>query len=332
MYMAQHACWGKNNTLLMPETAKGYYSAFKCYLVWKFENEGVPKPLQPDRWRKYLKSMMSKKQQTHHAEGKEMNNPKKMISDNHRKGICKICIWNGNTKSATFMAFNASLYTFAARTVESSALRKSMMNIKSEVNEQRNMPVLSTKICRTKTGVSYKDIRSYPCRDDFLLDYHFALAYCLILNKHTFRNKDFIFPDFERELNYEKSDAKKDSQTSLLYKRYSECLIECSKEYGNTVCTDDDEFREEYLDCLVTLLSVLRGHGNKKRAVNKLAENLEMQIFSFRCGWLVQNLHTVFDYLFGTNKKDGKMFFRKMIKFCHYMLYYAMITFFVINV
>ena len=145
-----------------------------------------------------------------------------------------------------------------------------MMSIKSEVNEQSNMPVLTTKICRTKTGVSYKDIRSYPCRDDFLLDYHFALAYHLILNKHTFRNKDFIFPDFERELNYEKSDAKKDSQTSLLYKRYAECLIECSKKYGNAVCTDDDEFREEDLDCLVTLPSVLRGHGKKKELLINL--------------------------------------------------------------
>ena len=235
-----------------------------------------------------------------------MNNPKKMISDNHRKGLSKVCIWNGDAKSALFMAFNASLYTFAARTVESSALKKSMMTVKTEVNNQRQMPVLTTLISRTKTRINFKETRSYPSREEFLLDYHFALAYSLICNKHRHCDNDYIFPDFEAEINYEKSEAKMDSQTSLLYKRYADTLIQCAKKYGSAVCTDDDEFQEEDLDCLVSLPSQFRGHGNKKRAVNKLAESLEIQIFSFRCGWMVRNWHSAFDYLFGTNKKDGK--------------------------
>ena len=310
MYMAQHAYWGKNKNLLMPETARAYYSAFKCYLCWKFENIGIPKPFTHERWSKFMKSMMSKKEQLHHAAGVEMNNPNKMISDNHRKGLSKVCIWNGDAKSASFMAFNASLYTFAARTVESSALRKDNMKLRTDINDQQEMPVLTTTISRTKTGIHGKEVRSYPNREEFLLDYHFALAYTLILNKYTnYAHSEYIFPEFEAEINYEKKDSKKDSQTAQLYRRYADTLIELSKEYGTAVCTDDDEFNEEDLDCLVCLPSQLRGHGNKKRAVNKLAEVLEIQIFSFRCGWMVRNMHSAFDYIFSTIKKDGEFNF-----------------------
>ena len=184
-----------------------------------------------------------------------MNNPNKMISDNHRKGLSKICIWNGDKNSASFMAFNASLYTFAARTVESSALRKSMMTIRSDINNHHVMPVLTTKITRTKTGIHSKETRSYPNREEFLLDYHFSLAYSLILNKHSTKPIDFIFPEFEAEINYDKSDSKKDSQTAQLYRRYADKLIEVSKKYGTAVCTDDDEFNEEDLHYLVCLPS-----------------------------------------------------------------------------
>ena len=304
-YIAEFACWGKNKTLLMPETARGYYSAFKCYLCWKFRNQGIPKPFLHETWSNSMKSMMRVKEKIHHAEGIEMNNPHKMISDNHRKGLSKICIWNGDKNSASFMAFNASLYTFAARTVESSALRKSMMTMRSDLNNLQAMPVLTTKISRTKTGIHCKEVRSYPNRDEFLLDYHFALAYSLILNQHT-KQTDFIFPEFEAEINYDKSDSKKDSQTAQLYRRYADRLIEVSKTYGTAVCTDDDEFNEEDLHCLVCLPSQFRGHGNKKRAVNKLAEALEIQVFSFRCGWMVRNMHSAFDYIFNTIKKDAK--------------------------
>ena len=57
---------------------------------------------------------------------------------------------------------------------------------------------------------------------------------------------------------------------------------------------------------MVCLPSQFRGHGNKKRTVNKLSEALEIQVFSFRCGWMVRNMHSAFDYIFNTIKKDAK--------------------------
>ena len=253
-----------------------------------------------------MKSMMRVKEKLHHAEGIEMNNPRRMISDNHRKGLSKICIWNGNNISATFMAFNASMYTFVARTVESSAIRKSMMIMRSDYNNLQVMPVLGTKITRTKTGLFSKEMRSYPHRENFLLDYHFALAYSLILNQHSTNQTDFVFPEFEAQINYDMSEAKRGSQTAQLYRRCADRLIQVSKEYGDAVCTDDDEFNEEDLHCLVSLPPVVRGHANKKSSVNKLADVLDIQVFAFRCGWQVRNIHSAFDYIFSTTKKDAK--------------------------
>ena len=45
-------------------------------------------------------------------------------------------------------------------------------------------------------------------------------------------------------------------------------------------------------------------HGHKKAAVNTLAENLNFQTFVFRCGWMVRNFHSAFDYIFNSTRKD----------------------------
>ena len=113
--MATKAYHGKDRALLMPGTAEAYYSAFKSYLVWKFEDEGIPKPFEQSRWTRYRRSMRKQKFAIHNESGEAMMNPKRMISDKQRKGLATICIWNGDPRSATFYALNGSLYHHAAR-------------------------------------------------------------------------------------------------------------------------------------------------------------------------------------------------------------------------
>ena len=88
---------------------------------------------------------------------------------------------------------------------------------------------------------------------------------------------------------------------------YADNLIKATKEYETMVHIDDldeeNEFCEEDLDVLIEIPQTFHSHSNKKRAVNMLVESLELQIFSFRCGWLVRSCHSAFDYIFNSAKK-----------------------------
>ena len=48
----------------------------------------------------------------------------------------------------------------------------------------------------------------------------------------------------------------------------------------------------------------IRGHQPKRSSVNQLADSLDIQTFVFRAGWLVKNVHTAFDYIYNSKKKD----------------------------
>ena len=182
--MSNFACWGKNEILLMPETAKGYYSGFKYFLVWKFRGDKREIPIfRTAIWKKYLDAMWKRKVRLHNQMGLAMNNPKNMIPDNHREVIAKICIWNADAGSAAFMALNASLFHHAARTIESSSLRKTDMKIIEENSGTKRMKVFSNLISRSKIGQGLETIRTYPHKDSLLRCYHFALAYSFIMNR-----------------------------------------------------------------------------------------------------------------------------------------------------
>ena len=64
-YLATRACYGKNNTLLMPESAKGYYSAFKSYLELKFVDHGVIPVFQKNTWTKFINALSVSKTKIH---------------------------------------------------------------------------------------------------------------------------------------------------------------------------------------------------------------------------------------------------------------------------
>ena len=91
-YLATKACYGKNNTLLMPESAKGYFSAFKSYLEMKFMDRGVIPVFQRSTWSKFLNTLVTSKQRMHYKKNVALSNPKEMISEQHQEGISKLCI------------------------------------------------------------------------------------------------------------------------------------------------------------------------------------------------------------------------------------------------
>ena len=65
----------------MPETAKGYYSAFKVFLELKYGDVGIIPVFQKNIWAKFLSAMNTTKQRLHYKHNVKMSNPKAMISE-----------------------------------------------------------------------------------------------------------------------------------------------------------------------------------------------------------------------------------------------------------
>ena len=51
--------------------------------------------------------------------------------------------------------------------------------------------------------------------------------------------------------------------------------------------------------------SIIRSHGFKRNAVQTLQEYLAPHSFVARCGWVVRNIHSLFDYMFTSSRQDA---------------------------
>ena len=190
--------------------------------------------------------------------------------------------------------------------MESAIIRKSGIVILTEINGTKQMPVMGTHITRSKIQNKAMIMRTYPEREEFLLDYHFAIAYSIILNKNSNPETDFLFPDFEEKVNYGVGATRKTkTETSDLYRAYADQLIKIADKYGSVVMEDDDEFDEDDKKYIVCVPKQYRGYGGRKKAANTMSDFLDFHIWSFRMGWMVRNMHSAFDYLFNSASKDG---------------------------
>ena len=68
--------------------------------------------------------------------------------------------------------------------------------------------------------------------------------------------------------------------------------------------TSTDDMEDEGTWTVVLPVKI-QAHSMKKAGVNELVDSLDFHTFLFRCGWMVRNLHTAFDYIFNNEKKDS---------------------------
>ena len=78
-------------------------------------------------------------------------------------------------------------------------------------------------------------------------------------------------------------------------------------------CSIDESTRSEFstMICKGTLLgnkakTHLCSHSFKRRAVQVLSEFLSPHTFVERCGWMVKNVHSLFDYVFVSPIQDSE--------------------------
>ena len=178
------------------------------------------------------------------------------------------------------------------------------------ISDVKSMPTLTNTINRSKIQKYGDVVRTFPHKDSLFLCYHFSLAYSLIINSGKDSGIDFIFSDFEKVINYHTNNDKSsvEAKASELFAKYADYFVKMAEKYGNYVKVVDSEYEaeDEELEFVIAIPRKVRAHGGKKGAVNELAEQLDIQYFAFRCGWLVKSFHSAFDYILNTNRKDGK--------------------------
>ena len=222
-----------------------------------------------------------------------------MLSTLEREGIAKMNIWNADAPCGIFYAFVTCLLHLCGRSCEIAGIRKSrMITIPDQMNNL-DYNILGLCVERNKVHEPAKNLNVYPHRDNMLFCAYFSIGYALVMSRGQV-DSDFLFPEFEKKLRG-KNDKDIDSSTASLFKHYADQLIKGSVKYGDSVGIDNGDSNENHE---VYLPKKFVGHGFKKSAVNILGECLEFHVFVFRCGWMVKNMHTAFDYLFNSAKKD----------------------------
>ena len=54
-----------------------------------------------------------------------------------------------------------------------------------------------------------------------------------------------------------------------------------------------------------TVVLGLTAQSYKKTGVNTLVDDIQFHTFLLRCGWMAQNVNTIFAYVFNNEKKDS---------------------------
>jgi hypothetical protein len=154
----------------------------------------------------------------------------------------------------------------------------------SEVNENNvKYKVIVCNLKKVKNGPE-QALPIYPHRDTFHEDYYFSLLYLFLMNYVTGRQmNNYLFPMFSEKACSEKSGKGLESKVS---KHWTKMFVELKKFLKHLVINDN-----------------LTSHHGKKGSSQKMSEIPFVSGLAqiFRAGWMVRGLHSLFDYVVGSN-------------------------------
>ena len=228
-----------------------------------------------------------------------------MASEDERKGLSKLCIWEGSNEMASFYCYIQGLHHTCGRTCEAAPILKNTLGIVHEITNTINVPVLVVPITRNKISGEPTSVRIYPHRDTMLFCFHFSLAYHFLMSKSVNWHSPYVFPDFQSKMvsDPQSTSEQMEINTAKYFNFFARKVEAIANEYQGCVVLGEVNLDGDD-DAQHCIPSKIRGHTAKKTAVNQLGDSLEIQTFVFRAGWLVRNVHSAFDYIFNNKKKD----------------------------
>lgn len=267
-------------------TAEGYCASVKGFFTTKFRLETPIPVFQPEQWRQLrnkLKGFFRESNRGKNVEGGHASSNRK-----DRENLSRACIWQGTPEFAEFWHLLNTSHHCAGRGSEVSLITATGTKVIEVEEDFGRYEVIAVDVQRQKDG-PFQSLPVYPHRDGVLEDFYFSLIHLIVTNGCS---GDFIFPNFSRA-SLKKKNGKSASKVSSEWNKLF-------KQLRDSFETLSDEINEK-----------LTSHSHRGGSNQLMAETPTVSGIAqcYRSGWSVNNIHSVFDYVFGSlvlNHQAGK--------------------------
>ena len=226
--------------------------------------------------------------------------PRKYASEDDRRALGAISIWNGDLESAEFHLFMTLAYQSAGRGGEVSSVKFEKFHTIQVKEQCREYAAMELELFRPKT--SQIDMYSmYPDRNSIIFDIYFAMGYFLILSQHS---SPYLLPNFAENLRI-KDNGRIDSTKVSTY--FTTAIQKIYKVAGRYIDDYDESNLRSHDDqySLTSLNPNLTSHCARKGTMNIMSESsVPFYNWVYRVGLMMRNLATIFDYLGPSKNKD----------------------------
>ena len=288
-YYLGHCAWKQGNHNkghISYNSATGYASALKTYFEYQFRHGPIDKvtSFRPSFWRKLRGKLLTYFQERNQQTGDTMVDPHVASTNDDRKALSLACIWLGHPKLAEFYHLNNTMLHFGGRGSEVSLHRKDHLAPVAVRDQFARYDVFQSLLKRQKNNKEHF-LPIYPHADGFFEDFYFSLLYQILLSPN---DSEFVFPDFALKSLHASKEGMNDSKVSALWSNEFRALL--------------NHFSA--LESELELNPQLSSHHAKKGVNQLMAGNSKVSGLPqiFRTGWEVKAVHSLFDYVLGTEK------------------------------
>jgi len=280
-YMGKHATAAcKPNAPSIARSATGYSSSVKVFFTDKFRDE-IPIPIfQKPHWGNLQQKIKGFTRESTRADGKATVTKDVSSTRQDREAVAMACIWLGTPEMAEFWHLSNQSFHCAGRGSEVSKIRTDGVLTQEKSELLYRYDVLVVELQRYKDG-PWQTLPIYPHRDGLLEDFYFSLVHLIVVNGC---NHEYVLPLFSKAALHTKKSGESDSRVS---NRWTTIF----KRVRDTFEILADEINEE-----------LGSHSNRRGADQSMVETPGLSGYApiFRSGLKANNVHTIMDYIFGS--------------------------------
>ena len=305
---ARHGCSDDpTSPYLSAGTASNYFSGVKTYYCIHHPKYSTFNHISPafisERWATLRGGLSKSSLLKASDEGVPLSNPRPAITDDDFSIMALLCLWSGSFDFFLFLLFQCLLFQVGGRGTETATRDFRHISTRDYSADGRVSKILTIFIQRGK-NLRFQNCTIFPQADitKWWKDFTFLLAIVVILSCHAQKSPSgstHLFPKFHTA-------ATKDQQNQAGAKRkrsghVSSLWTEIYKKLYALYENKKEDFEG------VSLNEKLGSHSTKKFTAQWLADHGNNPISTiFRVGWDLRSLHTLFDYIVGSQALDDE--------------------------
>ena len=266
-------------------TADGYASAVKMYFMRKFRAEADVPVFKENNWRIGRFKLRKAFEEHCRITGQTMNNPHVASTEEDRRMIAVAALFLATRKMGEFWNLNNTSVQLSGRGSEVSLNHRDLLTVVWIRYFTETFKVIGPHFPRHKTG-QYQTLPIFPHRDFWEEDWYLSLTYHFIMMSQEEIENGYLFPNFARQALKTSKENQSESKVSSYWK-------ECFQEVYEQLQAVGKDINKH-----------LTSHCGKKGANQHLAEMESVSPLAqiFRSGWEVRNIHSLFDYVIGSDR------------------------------